>query len=124
MGLVFLWNFYGAGSLVRRIAYDRATGLGVQIFFSIFSKISEIKCKNLENCLKVDCRFFVDGKREKCVFFDYFAICDELCQIWPKTQKNVISTKSWSKSHKKLMFVLYSFGNVSLAISSPNHSLS
>ena len=29
-------NSYGAGSLVRRIAYDRATGQGVEIFFSIF----------------------------------------------------------------------------------------
>ena len=61
----------------------------LDIFFHFFSKFSEIKCKNLENCLKVDFRFFVAVKREKYVFLDYFAICDELCQIWPNLAKNI-----------------------------------
>ena len=92
------------------------------IFFHFFSKFSEIKCENWETCLKVDCRFFVDRKREKYVFLDYFAICDKLWLLRPNIEKSLIFMKSGTNSDTLLMPVLWSFIFKFSAISRPDHS--
>ena len=90
-------------------------------FFHFFSKFSEIKCENLENCLKVDCHFFVDRKREKYVFLAYFAICDNLRQPRPIIEKSRIFMNSGTNSDALLMPVLWSFLFKFSALSRPDH---
>ena len=54
--------------------------------------------KNLENCLKVDRRFFGDEKVKNTCFFEFFGIGNKLPPKRPNIEKSQIFTKYETKS--------------------------